>query len=62
MTLIGLLLWLSHLVHVMQIIETHIILPNFKTSDTKFMNTCSFTINFKNISAYSKMFVECIFS
>ena len=29
-------------------------------SDTKFMNTCAFTISLKKISACSKMLVECI--
>ena len=29
-------------------------------SDTKFMNTCSFIIHCKNISACSMLFVECI--
>ena len=44
------------------------ILPNskllkllkFVMSDTKFMNTCAFTISLKKISACSKMLVECI--
>ena len=29
-------------------------------SDTKFMNTCSFTIHFKKIIVFFKVFVECI--
>jgi hypothetical protein len=29
-------------------------------SDTKFVNTCSFTLHFKKMSMYSKVFVEGI--
>ena len=29
-------------------------------SDTKFMNTCSFTTHFKNICAHFNVFVECM--
>ena len=32
----------------------------FIRSDTKFMNTCSFIIHVKRISACYKVFVECI--
>ena len=46
---------------------TYIFLPNLKSSEgiifflsnTIFMNTCSFTMHFKKISALSKVFVEC---
>ena len=33
---------------------------NFLLCDTKFMNTSSFSVHFKTISAGSKVFIECI--
>jgi hypothetical protein len=56
-----------HLVCVVLISKTCTILPNLKISkglefllsDTKIMNTCSFSIHFKKINVCSKVFVEC---
>ena len=60
--------WLSHLVCVLLIPETHTILSNLKInegwknilSDTEFLITCSFIIYFKIINACSKVVLECI--
>ena len=53
--------WLSQLVHVVLIPETHTILPSLKINDgwiflndTKFINTCSFTIHYKKFNACPK--------